>query len=175
MINEWWIASKPGDMRKTPWLHPAVVAYMDMLIEPDFKILEHGAGGSTVWFAERCAHVDTAEHDMTWAMAVQDATPDNVEVHYGGKPGDFGKGKYDLLFIDGARDERIDWIRRAHDLVKDNGIIVVDNSNRPEYANELVGLKALCAHSIHFDTNPPNHKHAVTTMFRKTGNGVVWL
>lgn len=175
-MERWWKSAQPGTMRRVPWLHPAVVAYMDLLIEPGFRVLEHGSGGSTIWFAERAAHVDTVEHNPEWAKAVEAETGDNVTVHLNAPPRNFYGKDYDLLLIDGNSDDRNDWVQNATRMVKPGGIVVLDNANRPQYRPYMEGLRSESEHWIRFDTNPPRHSHAVTDMFRMKGDpGKDWI
>lgn len=177
-MKAWYPASKPGELRDTPWLHPSIVMYMEALIKPDWNILEHGSGGSTIWFAKRAKNVVSVEHNKEWMDFIQEQADkqgiDNLHLVFNESPVELqdnlpdGMG-YDLLLIDGERTERIKWIDSAKYLVRHGGIVVLDNCNRPEYqdARTLLRLKSL--HYITFDTNPPSHTQAVTEMYRMPG------
>lgn len=170
----WYRPSKPADFPDRPWLHESAILYLEHLLQPDWNVIEHGAGGSTIWIADRVGTLTTIEHDIEWAMAVQDKMPANVKMDVGGKPDQYLGQLFDLMFIDGHRDERGAWANAARMLIKPGGIAVFDNSNRPEYRVERDNLRD---HSVDFITiiaNPPNHSFSVTEFYRLPG-GEVYL
>jgi predicted O-methyltransferase YrrM len=147
-----------------PWLHPAAVEYLEQLLQPDWWVLEHGAGGSTLWLAERVKHLVSVEHDPAWTLKVRELAPANVIiVSY--LP-DFESHTYDLFFIDGERMERAACLKAAHLLVKPGGWIVLDNANRPEYAEERAGLKQHAKLEARFDNNIPRSLYFVTEFYK---------
>ncbi len=120
----------------TPWLHPAAIAAIEAILEPDWEVLETGAGGSTIWFAERVARVVTFEHDAVWYETVwaelERRHLSNVQLRL--DPGyirqgipDFGK--FDLVMIDGRG--RVKSCETAQ--VRPGGYLVLDNSERERY------------------------------------------
>lgn len=171
----WAERGNPKNIPSAPWMHPAVVAYLDMLIKPDWKVLEHGCGGSTVWFAKRAAMVDAAEDNDEWAMAVGLATGSNVRVHVKAEPDDFETGCCDLLLIDGARHERQAWIASAMRLTKPGGVVVLDNSNRTEYQEARDALRNDARHFVTFCVNPPGYRFSHTEFYRMPGGEVDWI
>lgn len=175
-LKRWWTRRTPETIGSLPWLHPAVVAYMAMLVEPSWKILEHGSGGSTVWFSAHAMKVDSAEHSTDWAVKVAELGLENVDVFPGGKPEQFVGGEYDLLLIDGDPvTDRSQWINMAPALVKSGGIVILDNSVRDEYRKERAELQALAAHWVSFIVNPPGHEMSVTDFYRMKGGEVEWI
>ena len=171
----WWLRRTPETIGNQPWLHPAVVGYMEMLIQPSWKILEHGSGGSTVWFSAHAMKVDSAEHAPDWAVKVAEMNLENVNVFPGGKPEQFIGGEYDLLLIDGNASDRPEWINLAPTLVKGGGVVILDNANRPEYTAGRKQLREIAAHWISFEINPPGHKYSVTDFYRMKGGEVEWI
>jgi len=170
-MRKWYEPTNPENVIPVPWLHPAVVAYMDMLIKPDWTILEHGAGGSTLWFAERAAKVVSIESNMQWVDKLSAIAPKNVifanEV--------MGDELFDLILIDGQpRESRIKWAMRAPELTKPGGVVVFDNCNRVEYAKSRGFLRGSAEHYITFEVNPPGHSQSVTEMYRMPG-GRCWI
>ena len=131
----WWKPSPPAEIPAKPWLSPAVIEYLETIIKPEWDILEHGCGGSTLWFAERCKSVTAYESDPDFAAAIRGRAPSNAKIVSWAKPNAPAlKSRYDLLLIDGEPIEtRGPWITAALRLVKPGGVIVLDNYNRPEY------------------------------------------
>ena len=176
-LSKWWKPGAPGELRSTPWLHPAAVAYIEMLLEPKFRVLEHGGGGSTLWFSDRVAEVVTHEHDDEYLLALSKVVPDNVSLRRDKPHGhDLEPHSFDLMLIDGTRDNRVPWAMQAAELVKPGGVVVFDNPNRPDhnYPRGRNYLRAVSAHHITFEVNPPGHSYATTDFYRMPG-GVDWI
>ena len=49
-----------------PWLTPGAIMALELLLTKDFKVLELGSGGSTVFWASRCKSVRSFETDAQW-------------------------------------------------------------------------------------------------------------
>jgi predicted O-methyltransferase YrrM len=133
-VNQWYKPRKPEQIEAIPWLAPAATAYLESLLTPDFEVIEHGAGGSTLWFAERVACVTAFEDKDEWARVVER----NVSARKAAVVSGFYTGLLvDLLLIDGEPvEDRAKWILAAPQIVKPGGWVVLDNANRPEYAAE---------------------------------------
>lgn len=57
---------------KLPFYHPEAVEFLDSIIKPYWKILETGAGSSTIWLASKAKKVITYEHSPLWFNKVAD-------------------------------------------------------------------------------------------------------
>jgi predicted O-methyltransferase YrrM len=162
-----WYAPRGADeIVPVPWLHPSATAYLESLLRPDMRVLEHGAGGSTLWFAERVKKVVTFEHDQRWIDKIMALAPVNVTVYIDYYTSILKVPTYDLFFIDGAREGRGFCLDTAHLKVKPGGYVVLDNANRPEYAAER---KAFAEHATllaRFDNNIPQSKYFITEFWK---------
>lgn len=49
-----------------PWQTPESIFYLDKILKPDDVVLEIGSGGSTLFFARRCAKVIALETSAAW-------------------------------------------------------------------------------------------------------------
>lgn len=56
-----------------PWLALGAILTMERLLQPSWRVLELGSGGSTLFWARRCATVYSYETDATWAARVHTA------------------------------------------------------------------------------------------------------
>lgn len=168
--RQWFNPSKPEEIEPIPWLHTDVIQYLENIIQPDFEVLEFGAGGSTLWFAERVREIISVENREEWRQEVNKRlTGSNIAIKTIGNIFPFGEyRRFDLLFIDGEPvGERATWIMTAPKLVKSGGWVVLDNANRREYEKErewLKGQAAFCE-SIDRNTNPSVH-FLVTDFYR---------
>ena len=168
MIEKWWHRSSSEELKPIPWLHPEAIDYLESLLEPDFKVLEHGSGGSTLWFAERVASVIAIENDADWYKQVESELPEKARVMLWQKEilPNF-RGKFDLLFIDGAPViDRALYLRNIIKFVKPGGYVVLDNANRPEYAVERDNLAKKAQLLKRVDGNEPRTRYLVTEFYR---------
>lgn len=161
-MSKWWEPSKSADIQPIPWLSPNAVAKLESILTPEFEVVEHGSGGSTLWFAERVKHVTAFENDADWQMIVKSKAPQNVSIN-----GQTKISFYDVLLIDGVPvEERAQWILQSVDIVKRGGWVVLDNSNRPEYEKEREWLKSVCDEYESINGNENGTKYLVTDFFR---------
>jgi predicted O-methyltransferase YrrM len=163
------------EIGESPWLHPAAIEYFEQLLQPTWRVLEHGAGGSTLWLAKRVEAVVSVEHDLKWREQVRILAPANVTLltllpepthQMSGSPDIMPLRDYDLIFIDGERMERGRCLEQAHQYLKPEGWIVLDNANRPEYADERWELAKRAKLKARFDNNIPSSKFFVTEIWR---------
>ncbi len=135
-----------------PWLTREAIEILDRTIFPKTKLFEFGAGGSTIWYAERCLFVDSIEHDPAWLRFVTSAIVHykirNACVFYGSSDNNYAHyldfaaeilgrdgqkfGPYDVVVVDGRC--RVKSVRIAAPHVRPGGRIVLDNAERPYYA-----------------------------------------
>lgn len=174
MSDKWWIPRNPEELdpeKAEPWLHPAVILYIESLLKPHFRVLEHGAGGSTFWLAERVKEVVTIESDASWFHRVKGLAPKNVNLIYWDQPTvpEEVEPLFDLFLIDGRRDHRPFYVDVSYELVRKGGIVILDNYNRPEYLNAVNRIRKAAKHYITFLVNPVHHKFSNTEFYRLKG------
>ncbi|MBW8459400.1 MAG: hypothetical protein K0M58_13305 [Thiobacillus sp.] len=46
-----------------PWMNFRVIKWLESTLKPEMRVFEYGSGGSTLFLAERVAHVVSIEHD----------------------------------------------------------------------------------------------------------------
>jgi len=166
---EWWQRSKPEQIQAKPWLHADAIEYFETVLQPDYSVIEHGSGGSTLWLAERVKVIWSFEHDPDWQGMVSKLAKTNTKVFSPDflyailKRGD----QFDLLFIDGDPPEtRRRWLTEARRLVVRGGWVVLDNANRPEYEIEHEALKDFCDLVKAFNRNESFSRYFVTEFWR---------
>jgi predicted O-methyltransferase YrrM len=172
-MMEWYKPSPPGKILPQPWLSPEATDYLASILAPEMTVLEHGAGGSTLWLAERVKQVIAVEHNPDWFATLKEIVPSNVTLVYRDKAGIPGVildvyAPFDLALIDGEPVEhRAEYIRSAPQLVHPGGWLVLDNANRPEYAGARGELMRVAEPVKRIDGNPaPNFKFLVTEFYR---------
>jgi predicted O-methyltransferase YrrM len=128
------------------------------------EVIEFGAGGSTLWLAQRVKHVTSYENDADWLSVLKSKVPDNVTLHFESLP---LEGQADLLFLDGEPVElRGEWLRLAPSLLKPGGILVLDNCNRPEYEKELAEFAKTAIHIERVSDTSMGTRYTVTDFYR---------
>jgi predicted O-methyltransferase YrrM len=168
MLSEWWKPRTPLGIIAQPWLADEAIQYLETLVQPDDIVLEFGAGGSTLWFAHHAKLVISFENNPKWLKRVKELAPRNVvlierDEYKGNILPDISE--YDILFIDGDPVIlRGEWLKSARSLVKSGGLVVLDNSNRPEFAEERAEF-AKHAHLLKRFDNNINCKQIISHYF----------
>jgi len=166
-MPKWYARSSSDVFPSTPWLSPQAVKYFEGILQPDFRVIEHGSGGSTLWLAERVKEVISYELDVNWFAALNECKPDNVKLRSASKPAKYSKRTFDLLLIDGEPvTDRIEWIERAPQLVKAGGWVVLDNANRPEYAQARAEFSVFAKLMYAADANEIGTRYLVTEFWQ---------
>lgn len=168
MPNAWFEPLTPARLKPWPWLHPDATLYLENLLRPDMEVLEHGAGGSTLWFGERARHVTSVESDLRWLDAIYERKPANATLIYSRDV--VFVFPVDLLLIDGEPIEtRANWLDAVPRLVKAGGYVILDNANRPEYADARATFR-LSAELLHtVDGNVGSSLYLITEFYKWRG------
>jgi hypothetical protein len=125
------------------------------------KVFEYGTGYSTVWWQNKNVNYHAVESDKQWHDMIEDKK--NIEY----KPGhhkyiqsihkyDF---KFDVIVIDGIA--RFDCIKPALEKIKDDGVIIFDNTDWHKNSKEELDKSDLIP--IHFHGFKPLHVDSETT------------
>ena len=173
-MRYWWNPSTPDDLQPVPWMHPAAVLYLESLLSPDMTVIEHGCGGSTLWFVDKVRELHGYDIDSGWLLEIGKTVLkyEHVFIHEQRYPPTVIHA--DLLFIDGHNQDRPEWIRSAPSIVKPGGVVVVDNSEREYYQAALRELAAHC-HAPTIITAWTDYGKLVQTSFYRLKGGVSWI
>ncbi|ACL64001.1 FkbM family methyltransferase [Anaeromyxobacter dehalogenans 2CP-1] len=122
-----------------PWISYPAIELLRRRVRPDMTVFEYGSGASTAWWARRVARVVAVEHDAGWAERVGAQLPPNATVTH--VPLDDGGAyaqnvlahgvRFDVVVIDGR--QRVRCVGAAIEALRPGGVIVFDNSDRPQY------------------------------------------
>lgn len=118
-----------------PWITYSAIHFLDARVTDTMRVFEYGAGNSTKWWATRAAHVTSVEHDHDWVSQLTDL-PDSVALleralGEGYTEAIEGRGPFEVVVIDGRN--RVASTRTSLAELADQGVIVFDNSDRPDY------------------------------------------
>lgn len=75
VIPDWYDDLNPGDTAmelEIPWITRGAIYRLNELLDGTERVLEFGAGGSTLFFARRCKSVVSFESDSRWFVRVKE-------------------------------------------------------------------------------------------------------
>lgn len=112
-------------------------------LKNNFKVFEYGCGNSTVWYASKVSTITAVEHHRGWFDKIKSKMPSNStviykELTYGGEYSKEIRNnniKYHIAIIDGR--DRNSCLLNALDCLTDDGVIVFDNGNLPQYQSSI--------------------------------------
>jgi predicted O-methyltransferase YrrM len=138
----------------TPWIASPAVAFLNDSINGTWNIFEFGSGASTAWYARRAGNVESVENNAEWHRQVSQQLADSGVTNclltwldsseeFPGYLERFDNDSFDLIVVDGHEPwpgHRLECLKVARTKVKPGGLILLDDSDRPEYrgADELV-------------------------------------
>ncbi|MCY6353976.1 cytidylyltransferase domain-containing protein [Clostridium sp. ZS2-4] len=122
-----------------PWLPYSAINFIEERIRKEMIVFEYGSGNSTLWLAKNVLKVYSVEHDLKWFNKVRNMISDNVNYKY--IPLEYGgeyckeilnyNNKFDIVIIDGR--DRVNCCKNCINALKDDGIIIWDDTLREEY------------------------------------------
>lgn len=153
-----------------PWWTYAAIDFLEAKwknFQSPIQVFEWGSGASTLWLANRADEIISIEHDPKWYTILQPFLQDHknitlllkepdqllVDEKYTShrfKGGNFKQyvtaieaqnKKFDVIIIDGRA--RSACLEISFRFLKDNGCIVLDNSQRPEYQQAIAHSKLI--------------------------------
>jgi precorrin-6B methylase 2 len=142
----WWRARR-GDTPERPWIVPAAIGWLRRRIRSDWMVLELGAGRSTPWLARRAGRVISFEDNEFWAEHTRGRLRElglvNVELRQ--LPVEEFTAEVDRLpdasfalvvvdFLEAPTVTRLEVLKPAMKKVQPGGYLLLDDSDRPGYA-----------------------------------------
>lgn len=130
-----------------PWYTYPAIEFLEQFNIKEKTVFEWGCGNSSLYFSKRVKNITSIEHDADWYQKVAAKLQPNQQlVHeplekYPGGIRNFTE-KYDIIIVDGQR--RFDCVKECQDFLKDDGMIILDNSDwfyvSAAYLKEKLGL-----------------------------------
>jgi hypothetical protein len=140
--SAWQFASVDGRGNPIPWLTYPAIKFLDTLDLSDTTVLEYGSGASTSYWSRRVRKVASVENNGDWYRS---ATPEklrNVDLVLSEVPEEYPEAgrsfgdQFGLVLIDGI--EREQCARVALSVVRDDGMIILDNSGSEPGARRVL-------------------------------------
>jgi len=141
-----WRLARRGATPERPWIVPAAIGWLRRRIRRGWTILELGAGRSTPWFARRAGTVLSLEDNLYWHQhTTERLREEELEVdlrlttveEFPRAVARFGDQSFDLVvvdFLEAPKVSRIDALRPAREKVRPGRHLLLDDSDRPGYA-----------------------------------------
>ncbi len=114
------------------------------------RILEWGTGHSTIIMKQLCpdAEIISIEHDKKFYDEYKNLESNKLKLYHipienGYSNFPLGMSKFDLVFVDGKDDTRPACLLTAFDLVTENGVVILHDSEREWYQNAISKFKVL--------------------------------
>ncbi|WP_462325826.1 glycosyltransferase [Desulfoplanes sp.] len=123
-----------------PWLTYPAVDLLEERTPYGVNVFEFGCGSSTLWWAKRARRVVVVEHSKKWFKTMTPQFPENVRSVFQKlyRDGDYCRTvskinnmQFDIVVIDGR--DRVNCAYNSLSSLSSSGIVVFDNTDRPEY------------------------------------------
>lgn len=160
--------------RPIPWYSYPFIHFIEPRLRPSLRVFEYGCGHSTLWFAARVGNIVAVEHDRSWMRTIGGALSTNaVVIHRPEKEAYVSEvtkhGQFDIVVVDGLA--RVECAKMAVKVLTPSGVIVWDNSDRPEFLEGLAWLSALGFRELPFSGMHPSwHYLSRTSVLYRDGN-----
>ncbi len=122
-----------------PWLSYPAIEFLQKINLKGIKVLEFGAGQSTLWFSNRGAQVTSLEINKDWYERILKLHPDGnfnlVDPGFTNLPKAVTDAKYEIIVIDGG--DRLKACEIALELLVEKGILIHDNSDHEKFTGHL--------------------------------------
>lgn len=178
----WYISSiekKPlnGNGEPIPWINYPSLDFLNERIKTDFRVFEWGSGNSTIWWSNKVEEIISVEHDYNWYKYVKELINNkntniiHKELIYGE---DYCReignhGLFDVVIIDGR--DRSNCAKNSIENLKNNGIIVWDDTERSYYKEGIDYLKKKGFKMLTFSgMKPLNKEKSQTSIFYRENN-----
>lgn len=135
------------DGNVNPWWGKTIIDLVVKKLNKDMRVFEWGMGNSTLFWSQYVGEVVSIESDLYWYKKMSEIIPRNVraqycELKYGGEYCQKiidEQEKFDIILIDGR--DRVRCAINSLEKLKENGIIIWDNTDRDEYRDGYAYLK----------------------------------
>jgi hypothetical protein len=125
-----------------PWVTYPFVDFISARLNSSLKVFEFGSGNSTLFYAARTAKVVSLEHNKEWYEKILQKMPSNVNLIFQEVNKEIYPRaatnldeKFNLIIVDAEM--RVGCILNCLDALTDNGVIILDDSERAEYKDGI--------------------------------------
>lgn len=151
------------DNNPIPWFTYSAIDFLSERLNKELEIFEYGSGNSTIYFAQKAKYVIAAEHEQLWFENLNKNLPENAKLlfcpsdndkEYVGTIKKAGK-KFDIIVIDGIF--RNECCVEGINHLNEEGVIILDDSEREEYEDGILHLPERNFRKIDFTGMAPGY------------------
>jgi hypothetical protein len=160
-----------------PWVTYSFIDFIQQRLKKEHTVFEFGSGNSTFFYAKYAKKVVSVEHDKDWLKKIVESKPENSEMIFCElvRDGEYCrvpltlKEKFDIIIVDGR--DRVNCCKQAVDALSDNGVVVLDDSERKDYIEGIDYLLKKGFKQIAFTgISPGLFYRKATSVFYKADN-----
>lgn len=126
-----------------PWVTYPFIDFIYERLNKEIDIFEFGSGNSTLFYATKVKSITTVEHDKQWFNKISKIIPENSKIIFQEADTDDDycrcikktNKKFDIIIVDAV--DRVNCIYNSLDSLSDNGIIILDDSERIDYKDGI--------------------------------------
>jgi len=158
-----------------PWVTYSFIDFIKDRINSQHTVFEFGSGNSTFFYAKLAGKVVSVEHDQEWFDKISTSKPVNSEMIFCKleKDGDYCRkpialeSKFNVIIVDGR--DRVNCCRQAVHALSDDGVIVLDDSEREFYKPAIEFLTEQGFKNIPFSGISPGlfYKKSTTVFYKE--------
>ncbi len=155
-----------------PWYTYPAIDFLDEVVKDTWTVFESGSGNSTLWWSSRVKSIVSVEDDHAWYQEISLKMPPNATINF--KQGkdysdyllSFPDQSFDAVVVDGSY--RNETASNCIDKIKEDGLIVFDNSDNPEFNRSQTDLLSRGFYRIDFWGLIPSYlyKNCTSVYFR---------
>lgn len=184
LYDEGWFRSldekRPVDKdgNPIPWFTYPAIEFLKERLTKEMTVFEYGSGSSTLFFAERVKEIISVETNKEWFNKIINKLPSNARLIFYDQNNfkcsypeiiKTTNSKFDIIIIDAI--EREESISVSIELLREKGVIILDNSERDEYKSIIKFLYQNEFKKIDFwGIQPAYLNKSCTSVFYKTNN-----
>ena len=156
------------------WLPYSLLRFLNDRLQPHLTILEYGAGASSFYFAARVKAVVSVENNRSWYEHILANKPQNLTLVLAENEDTYVRAggpvrKFDFILVDG--DFREACLRKGIEYLSDAGVILLDDTNAPEFNSLIPNMTQLGFKHLRFnDFAPIISYNKESTLFYRDGN-----
>jgi hypothetical protein len=160
-----------------PWVTYSFIDFIKPRLNNSMRVFEYGSGSSTLFYARRVNKVVSVEHDKNWYDKIRSSKPANAEMIFTElhANGEYSKKaaslteKFDIIIVDGR--DRVNCCKYSIEALSTSGVLVLDDSERPDYEEGRTFLKAQGFKELSFSGISPGLFYLkATSVFYRTEN-----
>lgn len=159
-----------------PWLTYSFIEFVKERLNSEITVFEFGSGNSTIWYANKVKEIHALEHDKSWFETIRSLLPENANVYFSELKEDKYYSylkkldlKFEIIIVDGR--ERVNCIMHSVKYLTNNGVLILDDSERDFYQEGINFLLDSGFRKIDFwGISPGVFFNKCTTIFYKSNN-----